>query len=33
MDPKDRRYLIDYYRDDIQQLSGLLDRDLSAWTR
>jgi hypothetical protein len=33
MNPRDRRYLIDYYRDDIQQLSGLLDRDLSAWTR
>ena len=33
MDPKDRQYLIDYYRDDIQQLSALLDRDLSAWTR
>jgi hypothetical protein len=33
MDPQDRRYLIDYYRDDIQQLSAHLNRDLSAWTR
>ncbi len=31
--PTDRQYLIDYYRHDIQQLSTLLDRDLSAWTR
>jgi hypothetical protein len=33
MDPSDRRYLIDYYRDDIQRLAALLDRDLSAWLR
>jgi sulfotransferase family protein len=33
MDPNDRRYLIDYYRDDIQRLAALLDRDLSAWLR
>lgn len=31
--PEDRRYLIDYYRDDIQDLAVLLDRDLSAWLR
>jgi hypothetical protein len=31
MDPADRRYLIDYYRDDIQRLSTLLDRDLTSW--
>ena len=31
--PDDRRYLIDYYRDDIQRLAALLDRDLSAWLR
>jgi len=31
MDPGDRRYLIDYYREDVQKLSGLLDRDLRAW--
>jgi hypothetical protein len=30
-DPADRQYLIDYYRDDIQRLAALLDRDLSAW--
>jgi Sulfotransferase family len=33
MAPHDRRYLIDYYRDDIQRLAALLDRDLSAWLR
>jgi hypothetical protein len=33
MDPADRRYLIDYYRDDIQRLSTLLDRDLTSWLR
>jgi hypothetical protein len=31
MPSDDRRYLIDYYRDDIRQLAALLDRDLSAW--
>jgi Sulfotransferase family len=31
MYPADRRYLIGYYRADIQRLSTLLDRDLSAW--
>jgi len=33
MDPEDRRYLIDYYRDDIRQLELLLGRDLGAWLR
>jgi len=33
MDPADRRFLVDYYRDDIRELSGLLDRDLSTWLR
>ena len=33
MDPADRRTLIDYYRDDIQDLAALLQRDLSAWLR
>jgi hypothetical protein len=33
MDPQDRRYLVDYYRDDIQHLAALLGRDLSAWLR
>jgi hypothetical protein len=33
MDPEDRRYLIDYYRDDIQRLAALMDRDLGAWLR
>ena len=30
-DPNDRRYLIDYYRDDIMSLASLLNRDLSSW--
>jgi Sulfotransferase family len=33
MDAADRRYLIDYYRDDIGKLASLLNRDLSAWVR
>ena len=33
MDAPDRRYLCDYYRDDIGKLSSLLDRDLGAWLR
>ena len=33
MDPPTADYLIDYYRDDIQRLAALLDRDLSAWLR
>jgi hypothetical protein len=31
MDRRDREYLIDYYREDILKLSGMLDRDLSLW--
>ena len=31
MDAKDRRYLIDYYREDVTNLASLLNRDLSAW--
>ena len=31
MDPSDRAFLVDFYREDIGNLSGLLDRDLSAW--
>lgn len=31
MYPRDRQYLIDYYREDITKLASLLDRDLSAW--
>ena len=33
LDPKDRQYLIDYYREDVQKLASLLKRDLSAWLR
>jgi hypothetical protein len=33
MDPADRRFLTDYYREDIGALATLLDRDLSAWLR
>jgi hypothetical protein len=29
----DRKYLCDYYRDDLEKLSLLLDRDLGAWLR
>jgi len=31
MDPKDRQYLVDYYREDILKLAALVDRDLSGW--
>jgi hypothetical protein len=31
MQPTDREFLTDYYRDDIARLASLLDRDLSAW--
>ena len=33
MDALDRKYLCDYYRDDVEKLSVLLDRDLGAWLR
>jgi Sulfotransferase family len=29
--PADRAFLTDYYRDDIEKLATLLDRDLTAW--
>jgi hypothetical protein len=31
MDSNDREYLIEYYRNDVEELAILLDRDLSAW--
>jgi hypothetical protein len=31
MDPKDRAFLVDYYREDIRNLANLLNRDLTAW--
>jgi Sulfotransferase domain len=31
MEPADRAFLMDYYRDDIEKLAKLLDRDLTAW--
>jgi Sulfotransferase family len=31
MDAADRAFLTDYYRDEIEKLASLLDRDLSAW--
>jgi Sulfotransferase family len=33
MDAPDRRYLCDYYRDDVGKLSSLLARDLGAWLK
>ena len=33
MDALDRKYLCDYYREDVEKLSSLLDRDLGAWLR
>ncbi len=31
MDPGDRRFLVDYYRDDIRKLESLIGRDLPTW--
>jgi hypothetical protein len=31
LDPADRAFLIDFYRDDIGKLADLLKRDLSSW--
>jgi hypothetical protein len=31
MDPADRRYLVDFYREDIRKLEALLARTLDAW--
>ena len=33
MAPQDRRFLVNYYREDIGKLASLLDRDLSTWLR
>jgi Sulfotransferase family len=33
MHPGDRRFLADYYRDDIRTLETLLNRELAIWTR
>ncbi|MGA7409690.1 MAG: sulfotransferase [Bryobacteraceae bacterium] len=33
LDPKDRQLTLEYYRADIQKLSNLLDRDLTAWLK
>jgi len=33
MDPADRNYLVDYYRDDICRLADVLGRDLDGWLR
>lgn len=33
MEEADRRFLVEYYRDDIVALGSLLNRDLSAWLR
>lgn len=31
MDIEDRRYLVDFYREDIRKLAGLVGRNLDAW--
>jgi hypothetical protein len=31
LDPRDRRFLVDYYAADIRNLSALLNRDLRSW--
>jgi hypothetical protein len=33
MDPADRRYLVDFYREDIRKIANLLGRNLDAWLR
>lgn len=33
VNPRDREFLLDHYRDDIEKLAVLLDRDLTAWLR
>jgi hypothetical protein len=33
MEPEDRAFLTDYYRDDIEKLAVLLGRDLSSWQK
>jgi hypothetical protein len=31
IDPRDREWLVEYYREDVRRLAGLLGRDLSSW--
>ncbi len=31
MDPRDRAWLVDYYREDVLRLSAMIERDLSSW--
>jgi hypothetical protein len=31
--PEEKAWLIDYYRSDVQQLSALLNKDLSHWLK
>jgi hypothetical protein len=33
MDPVDRRYLVDFYREDIRKLASLVGRNLDGWLR
>jgi len=33
IDPADRRYLLDFYRADIQTLSGIIDHNFDSWLR
>ena len=33
LDPRDRKYLVGYYRNDIEKLALLMNRDLSGWLR
>jgi len=33
MDPTDRNYLVDFYREDIRKLASLLGRNLDSWLR
>jgi len=31
IEPADRRYLTDFYREDVRKLAGLLNRNLDDW--
>ena len=31
MNPEDRQFLVEYYKEDVHKLAGLLGRDLSPW--
>jgi hypothetical protein len=33
MDPADRHYLVDFYRQDIRKVESLLGRNLDGWRR